>query len=973
MKNQPDPRAAGSDPARDRARWQRLSALLDEAFELSPESRPTFLDAACGGDLELRRQVEELLAADAEAGGFLSVPAAEGAASLFAEIEASASDAQTNGSGRMLGAYRLLGELGEGGMAVVYLAERADGQFEQQVALKLLKQGVHGDLSQRRFLQERQILARLQHPAIARLLDGGVTPDGIPFFAMERVEGVPVTEYCREQRLKTRQILGIFLEICDAVQYAHRNLIVHRDLKPSNILVDAAGHVKLLDFGIAKLLAEGSAGATAESTRTLVRALTPEYAAPEQILDEPVTTATDVYSLGVVLYELLTGARPYPAARTGALRLEQSVLEHEPARPSGRVASRERARELRGDLDWIVLNALQKEPERRYPSAEALVADLRRHLEGQPVSARRDTVRYRASKFVRRHRLGAAAAALVLLTLAGGLVATTWQARRAEREARKADAVKEFLKSLFAASAPSEAQGANRTARELLDDGARRIEADLKDQPEVQSEVARLIAATYEQLGEYDQALRLLQADLERRRRDGPGSVTAAALAQLADVYYDQGRYAEARPLYEEALAIQRDTGGKRTPEVAALLWDLGGVKRNSDDLAGAEATDREALQIFVATKGDDSREATWVRESLAIICSQQGRTAEAAAMQTPVAAWRQAHDGLDHPETINARYNLATYLLRLGQIAEAARIEADVVERQRRVLGPRHDRLAAGLRVLARARYDAGDAEAARPLIAEALSIHRERFGRGHLQVAIDLAWQALIESGTGRIGEAEKDARDALRILASDRGTVASDLAAMRFYTGSVLAEVGRDADAEVELTQAIASFRSRQPAEALLLGYALDALADIERRTSRTDAAARLAQEAVAILDRNDSKDHPAVAFAHVRASAARWADGHPRVGEPELRSGLDVLTRLYPNGHAQLAGARFLLGDALARSGRASEARPFLEAALEWRESHFGAQDPRTLAARRSLELSAKRSPARGALISPVERR
>ncbi len=963
MKNPPDPRAAGSDPARDRARWQRLSALLDEAFELSPEARPKFLDAACGGDVELRRQVEELLTADAAAGEFLSVPAAERAAPLFAETDAGTTDAPTNARGRVIGAYRLLGELGEGGMALVYLAERADGQFEQQVALKLLKHGVHGELSQRRFLQERQILARLQHPAIARLLDGGVTPDGIPFFAMERVEGVPVTEYRREQRLGTRQILAIFLEICDAVQYAHRNLVVHRDLKPSNILVDAAGHVKLLDFGIAKLLAEGSPGDTAEFTRTLMRALTPEYAAPEQILDEPVTTATDVYSLGVVLYELLTGARPYPSARTGALRLEQAVLEHEPARPSGRVESRERARELRGDLDWIVLKALQKEPERRYPSAEALAADVRRHLEGQPVSARRDTVRYRASKFVRRHRLGAAAAALILLTLAGGLVATTWQARRAEREVLKADAVKDFLKSLFAASAPSEAQGATRTARELLDDGARRIETDLKDQPEVQSEVARLIAATYQQLGEYDQALRLLRADLERRRRDGPRSVAAAeSLTQLADVYYDQGRYAEARPLYEEALVIQRNTGGGRTPEVATLLWDLGGIKRNTDDLAGAEATDKEALQIFVATKGDDSREATWVRESLAIICSQQGRTAEAVAMQTPVAAWREAHDGLDHPETINARYNLATYLLRLGQIAEAARIEADVVERQRRVLGPRHDRLAAGLRVLARARHDAGDAEAARPLIAEALSIHRERFGPRHIQVAIDLGWQAQIESRTGRIGEAEKDARDALRILTSDSGAVVSDLATMRFYAGSVLAEVGRDADAEEELTQAIASFRSRQPAEALLLGSALDALADIERRTRRTDAAARRAQEAVAILDRNDCKDHPAVAFAHVRAGAARWADGHPNVGEPEMRRGLDVLTRRYPEGHAQLAGARFLLGDALAGSGRASEARPLLEAALEWRESHFGAQDPRTIAARRLLELSPKGTPA-----------
>ena len=953
MKIRPDLKAAGAARIRDRERWQRVSALLDGALELPAEARPGYLDGACGEDPELRQQVEDLLAAEAAADGFLSVPAAERAAPLLAAQDEASAEAETSTSGRVLGAYRLLGELGEGGMATVYLAERADGQFEQQVALKLLKHGVHGEPSQRRFLQERQILARLQHPAIAQLLDGGVTPDGVPFFAMERVVGRPVTEFCRE--LGVHRVLGIFLEICDAVQYAHRNLVVHRDLKPSNILVDAAGHVKLLDFGIAKLLAEDQAGTGAESTRTLLRAFTPEYAAPEQLLDEPVTTATDVYSLGVVLYELLAGERPYPATRSGAFRLEQAVLEHEPARPSSRATTRERARRLRGDLDWIVLKALQRKPERRYASAEALAADVRRHLRGLPVTARGDTRRYRASKFVRRHRLAAAAAALVLLSLAGGLVGTTRQARRAEGEARKAEAVKDFLKSLFAASDPSEAQGEERTARQLLDDGARRIETDLREQPEVQSEVARLIAATYQQLGEYDRALLLLRADLERRRRlDGPRSAAAAeSLTQLADVFYDQGRYAEAGPLYEEALAIQRRTRGGRTPAVAALLWDLAGVRRHRDDLAGAEALDRQALQLFVTTRGEDSKEATWVRESLAIVCSQGGRIAEAAAMQAPVAAWREAHDGLDHPETLNARYNLATYLLRLGHVAEATRIIEDVVARQRRVLGPRHDRLAAGLRVLARARHDAGDAEAALPLIAEALSIHRERFGPDHLQVAIDLGWQAIIESHTDRITEAQRDGRDALRAVMSSSNVVAGDLATIRLYAGSVLAEAGRDAEAEEQLTQAITGFRARQPAEALSLGYGLDALADIARRTGRTARSVSLAQEAIAILDRSDNKDHPAAAYARVRAGAALWADGRAAAGEAEMRAGLDALVRSYPGGHFQLAAARFLLGDVLVQSGRPSEARPLLAAALAWRQSHFGRLDARTVAVRQRL--------------------
>ena len=459
MKTPPDPKRAGAGRIENRERWQRLSALLDGALELPVASRSPYLDGACGGDADLRQQVEDLLAAEAEAGGFLSGSAAERAAPLLVELNEAAPEPII--AGRTLGAYRLLSELGEGGMAVVYLAERADGQFEQQVALKLLKHGLHGEPSQRRFLQERQILARLEHPAIARLLDGGVTADGRPFFVMERVEGVPITATAASGGSGRGRSSASFSRSATPCSTPTATSSCIATSSPRTSWWTPPGHVKLLDFGIAKLLAEGSPGATAESTRTLLRALTPEYAAPEQILGEPVTTATDVYSLGVVLYELLTGARPCPAARTGALGLEQAVLEHEPARPSRRATSRERARELRGDLDWIVLKALQKEPERRYPSAEALAADLRRHLQGQPVSARRDTVRYRASKFVRRHRLGAAAAALVLLTLAGGLVATTRQARRAESEARKADAVKDFLKSLFAASAPSEAQGAD--------------------------------------------------------------------------------------------------------------------------------------------------------------------------------------------------------------------------------------------------------------------------------------------------------------------------------------------------------------------------------------------------------------------------------------------------------------------------------------------------------------------------------
>ena len=687
------------DRALDPERWRRLSTILDGALDLPSEARPRYLDEACGDDADLRREVEDLLAAEASAGPFLETPAGERSAPLVAEMVQHLDEAEASPVGRLVGPYRLLAELGEGGMGTVHLAERADGQFEQRVAIKLLRHGLESREARRRFLQERQILARLEHPAIARLLDGGVTEQGVPFFVMELVEGRPVTTYCEEQRLGVEQRLRVFLEICDAAQYAHRNLVVHRDLKPSNVLVDPAGRVKLLDFGIAKLLAEGDDRAPA-ATRTLLQAMTPEYAAPEQVRGDAVTTATDVYALGVLLYELLTGARPYRVTSGSRGELERAILEQEPLRPSARASW------LRGDLDGIVLKALQKEPERRYASADALAHDIRRHLQGLPVSARGDSLAYRARKFVRRHRVGVAVAALVVLSLMVGLVGTISQAHRAQREARKAEAVKDFLKSLFAASDPAEAKGQERTARQLLATGAERIGTELQDQPEVRSEVARLIADVYFQLGEYDDALPLLRADLERRQKlDGPRSVAVAeSLTRIADVTYDQGQFDEAAALYEDALAIQREKRGERSAEVAELLWDLAGVKRNHDDLGGAERLDLQALAIFVETKGDDSKEAVGARESLAIVYARGERLAEAAALQEQVALWRERHYGPDHPHTLNARYNLASYLLARERFPEAERIAEDVVARQRRVMGERHDRLGASLRVLARA-----------------------------------------------------------------------------------------------------------------------------------------------------------------------------------------------------------------------------------------------------------------------------
>jgi tRNA A-37 threonylcarbamoyl transferase component Bud32 len=392
--------------------WQRQRKYFASALTRAPEERAAFLSEACGADDELRREVSSLLAAHEAADGFLSRP-------IGLDTDA-AGEADGSGAGpQRIGPYRILDTIAHGGMGTVYRAVRDDDAFRKIVALKLVRAGRHSDYFERRFRQERQILARLQHPNIATVLDGGTTEDGQPWLVMEHVEGQPITDFCAAKGLGARERVSLFRTVCGAVEYAHQNLVVHRDIKPANVLVDAHGVPKLLDFGIAKLLASGVDPDLAP-TATVLPMMTPEYASPEQVKGQMVTTASDVYSLGVLLYELLAGRRPYEVQTDSLEAIVQAVCRTEPVPPSEAATARP-ASELRGDLDTIVLKALRKDPERRYRTAHELSEDLRRHLEGLPVTARADTIGYRAGKFVRRHRTAVAAAILVSASLVGGI------------------------------------------------------------------------------------------------------------------------------------------------------------------------------------------------------------------------------------------------------------------------------------------------------------------------------------------------------------------------------------------------------------------------------------------------------------------------------------------------------------------------------------------------------------------------
>ena len=486
-----------------RERWQHVRRILEQALETDARERTRYLDEACAGDAELRAEVESLLEADEQASGdFLTGRAIDhvtGAAT-------GSRDADDSLRGTRIGSYLVLEEIGHGGMGTVYRAVRADDQYSKQVAVKVVRGGLGDKLAIQRFKAERQILANLDHANIARLLDGGTTEDGRPYVVMEFIEGLPIDEYCNRRKLSLRERLKLFGTVCSAVAFAHQRLVIHRDIKPGNILVTEEGEPKLLDFGIAKILDEGRSGDGGEATITMVRLMTPEYASPEQVRGAAVTTSTDVYSLGVVLYGLLTGRRPYATGNRTPHEMAQAVLDEEPERPSA-VASRAERRRLRGDLDNIVMKALRKEPERRYASVEQFSDDIRKHLDGLPVSARPDTLLYRSSKFARRHRIAVIAASLGVLALLGGMAETLREAyiARAERqlaEQRFSDVRKLANSLLFEVYDAIENLPGSTPARKILVDRALEYLDKLATEAKGDLSLQRELATAYEKVGD---------------------------------------------------------------------------------------------------------------------------------------------------------------------------------------------------------------------------------------------------------------------------------------------------------------------------------------------------------------------------------------------------------------------------------------------------------------------------------------
>lgn len=764
----------------DPAFWQRIENVCFEVLARPEAEREAFLADATAGDATLRAEVESQLAAMAADPDFLETPIAR-----VRDFPAAGDVPQMR-----IGPYRLVRPIARGGMGEVYLGVYETEDFQRTVAVKLIRQGFDTDELVRRFRTERQILSSLTHPNIAQLLGGGATDDGRPYFVMEFVEGEPVDAFCERRRLPVPRRLGLFLEICAAVQHAHQNLVVHRDLKPSNILVMPDGTPKLLDFGIGKVLS--SDGTPSTDSVTQLRALTPEYASPEQIRGEPVTTASDVYSLGVLLFVLLTGRLPF-ASRSGA-DLEHAVREESPPRPS--VAAPRLAQRLAGDLDHIVLKALRKDPAWRYATVTMLAEDIQRHLDGLPVKARADTLVYRSGKFLRRNAWAMSAAGVGVLALVTITAVTLAQSRRVTAERDRALEVRSFLLETFGASSPDPSTGNAVTARQLLDAQAGRIDSLFLDRPRLRAEMMDVLAEGYDRLGVYDRAEALARHALTVRRETlGPRHPeVAASLNLLGWVLHERGGGREAEPLLREAVDIRRDAGSRYAVDLSRSLNDLGVVLERRGDFEEAERLYREALLIRTSRLGEGHRSVGVTANNLATVLYRQGRFAEAVRSAEQALRAMRATVGPDHQRAIIAQNNLAAMKLAAGQLESAEQEFRDLLERQRRLQGPSHPVTAAQMNSLAIVLNRARRFAEAEQLGREALGLRVSALGEAHPDVAASLAVVADARFGQADYPDALRLYRQALAIREAAQGDRHPQVRQLRARIDTALTRLAR-----------------------------------------------------------------------------------------------------------------------------------------------------------------------------------
>lgn len=894
-------------------RWE---ALFDELADLPAAERARRLAELHDEDPRQAAFLAGLLNADAAGTHALAGPVAERAP----ELVAAAFDTALARTGERVGRYRLVSILGRGGMAEVWLAERADGEFEQRVALKLVRSEIGSEEFFQRFLRERQILARLDHPGIARLLDGGRSERGEPYIVLELIDGTPIQEWCREHEASIEERIRLLIEVALAVDYAHRNFVVHRDLKPSNILVGRDGHAKLLDFGIAKLLGLDD-GDTAIPSPLLTRigsvALTPAYAAPEQILGEPVTTATDVYALGALLYELLTGRVPHPergnrlaelvrAVELETLEAPSACLRRELATAAGSALARRRAHRLEGDLDTILLKALHREPARRYPSAAAFAEDLQRHLDGRPVLARADSFGYRASRFVRRHRLAVAGSVLLAATVLVGLGMTLWQARVARAQARKAETVRAFLESLFESNDPSQALGTPITVQSVLEEGVRRVDVELAAEPALQAEMLDLLARLQRKMGRSPEAQPLAERSLALRERlFGPASLEVAqARTLLGWVLYDQGMAREGKPLLEAGIEGLKAHLGMRHLDIPDNLVALVAVTFRVDGAAAALPLAQERAELYRRWHGENEELVATAISELGPIYFELNRYRDAEAANRESATIFARILPPMHPHHYAPNLNLGRLLVEEKRFAEARAPLMKALEVARTTFSPEHPRTARAHLNLAQMYRGLGEIDAGLEAAEEAFRIShgRDAFSAAHAQMLI-----GTLHARAGRWAEAAAHYDDAVARFTEIAGDEHPAVLTSRAHRGLALLHLDHRAEGLEAMASSLAAFEALGAAGERSASWIALALGEERRRDGQLEDALALHQKARALYVKGPGEDSIDVATCDYQIALDLLAMDlrtGPEMNREEakrrLENARELLRRLEPTG-------------------------------------------------------------------------
>jgi tetratricopeptide (TPR) repeat protein len=898
-------------------RWNELAPLFEAASGLDDLARQPFI--ANIADPELRDALLALL------DGINASSALDGDSGNYA---AKLLDPSPGLEGRQLGAWRVRSAIGSGGMATVFLAERNDGTFEQTVAIKVLRHGLHDAFERERFLRERQLLARLDHPDIARVFDGGLTEEGVPWFALEWVDGIPITEYCDTQHLNIDQRLTLFTRLCAAVDYAHRNLIVHRDLKPSNVLVTRDGHLKLLDFGIAKLLDDSM---REDATATELRRLTPAYAAPEQASGGIVTTAADVYALGVLLHELLTGERPR-RRDDQSLRSPSSLITGTAAQAiaaSRATSARALRRRLNGELDLILALALDSDATGRYVGAAALADDIDRHRSGRPVLAKPDAAMYRLRKFAGRHRRAIGVAAIVLFSLVAGIAATHWQATQAHLAAQRADITRDFVLSLFEGVTPDETRGREISARELLDRGARRLTETLHRQPELHAQLASQLGSAYRQLGAFDRAMELAEQARDAAQTEQQRSV---ALLELGRTKAAQGAFDQAESNLREALLTAPDSMRVdvqlRLAEVLSERADKNALSTAMSALAEARSKQQNDLiaraQLVIGgihfreSRLDEARESVsdalrlrrelhaeahtltaQAEHDLGVIALQQGQAKEAVELFEQALQTRRSLLGQEHPDVADSAFNLGTALRRVGEAERGADLIREAVAMQRKLLGEAHPAVASGLNSLALIAYSQADIATAITHLEDALKVARGAYGDAHPTVVTMLNNLAAMQRSMGRLDAAETSARAAVESARQGPGDQHYLTGIAQLGLGSILVERGQHDSAVSVLRSAhslVANGLGAEHQDSLL---AQSAFADALRESGQLDEAASQSKSALLAAEQAYPASHPRLGKIRLIAARVDSAQLHCDAALPQLDRAVEELSK---GGHA-----------------------------------------------------------------------